>query len=58
MVASRLVGGEMTVNRWRQGGEGRTLVCNQMSSISICRRKTGTRLFSLILFKTVFVIEP
>ena len=62
-MASRLLGGEMTVNRWRHGagGGGRGvghMFGYQMSSISIYLRKVGTRLYFLTLFKTVFVKEP
>ena len=60
-MASRLLGGEMTVNRWRHGGGGGGvghMFGNQMSSISIYLRKVGTRLYFLTLFKTVFVKEP
>ena len=62
-MASRLLGGEMTVNRWRHGGGGwgrgvGHMFGNQMSSISIYLRKVGTRLYFLTLFKTVFVKEP
>ena len=61
-MASRLLGGEMTVNRWRHGGGGGRgvghMFGNQMSSISIYLRKVGTRLYFLTLFKTVFVKEP
>ena len=62
-MASRLLGGEMTVNRWSHGGGGGGrgvghMFGNQMSSISIYLRKVGTRLYFLTLFKTVFVKEP
>ena len=63
-MASRLLGGEMTVNRWRHGGGGGGggggghMFGNQMSSISIYLRKVGTRLYFLTLFKTVSVKEP
>ena len=66
-MASRLLGGEMTVNRWRHGGGGGGgggergvghMFGNQMSSISIYLRKVGTRPYFLTLFKTIFVKEP